>query len=37
VSGAAASGLPISARVVAEMIGQGGPVGAVVPLFTLET
>jgi type VI secretion system protein ImpM len=37
VIGAAASGLPISARVVAEMIGQGGPVGAVVPLFTLET
>ena len=36
VIGAAASGLPISARVVAEMIGQGGPAGAVVPLFTLE-
>ena len=36
VIGAAASGLPISARVVAEMIGQGGPPGAIVPLFTLE-
>jgi hypothetical protein len=36
VMGAAASGLPISARVVAEMIGQGGPAGAVVPLITLE-
>jgi type VI secretion system protein ImpM len=36
VMGAAASGLPISARVVADMIGKDASIGAVVPLLTLE-
>ncbi len=36
VTGAAASGLPISARVIADMIGKGASIGTVVPLFTLE-
>jgi type VI secretion system protein ImpM len=36
VVGAAASGLPISATLVAEMIGRGAAPGAVLPLFTLE-